>query len=447
MPVVLSLPDELMLSQIWNAQWLTTPLLLADKRELRIVYRGVWTHGLGPDFTNAYLDIAGRLERGSVEIHRRASDWNAHGHERDPAYNDVVLHVVWQDDLDEAVRRSDGVSVPTLLLANHLPGTIEEFARSPTLRPLGAIGFDYCAPTAAKVRPNDVHEVWERAGDDRIRGKTELVAGRLALEPPAQALYALLLDSLGYSRNRDGMRAVSERLPYDHLDARLIGVVSAERFVRAAGLLLGVSGFLPLSPHEQELAGIDVSQRDAIEQAWKRMGSAWSSITVNASAWNLARVRPAAQPVRRLLALALILSRMESGLIEDLCALLDQSDSYAELQRWLTSHNPYLGRAHAHEVIVNVVVPFGLAYGDSTDQTDLVDRSMELWNRLGAGSGNSVVTRMVDQVCGAHPIRAQTARAEQGLLHLHRTGCSLMRCFECPIAQLEIMSIQDASRS
>ena len=82
MPVVLSLPDELTLSQIWNAQWLTTPLLLADKRELRIVYRGVWTHGLGPDFTNAYLDIAGRLERGSVEIHRRASDWNAHGHDR-----------------------------------------------------------------------------------------------------------------------------------------------------------------------------------------------------------------------------------------------------------------------------------------------------------------------------------------------------------------------------
>ncbi len=447
MPAVLSLPDELTLSQIWNAQWLTTPLLLTDKRELRIVYRGVWTHGLGADFTNAYLDVAGRLERGSVEIHRRASDWVGHRHDRDPAYNDVVLHVVWQDDLDGPVRRSDGVSVPTLILADHLSGTVEEFARSPSLRPLGAIGFDYCAPTAAKMRPTDVHDVWERAGDERVRGKTELVAGRLALEPPAQVLYALLLDSLGFTRNRDGMRAVSERLPYDHLDARLFGAGTSDRFVRAAGLLLGVSGFLPLSPHEQELVGIDAGQRERIERAWIRMGSAWSSITVKASTWSLARVRPAAHPVRRLLALALILSRIESGLIEDVCSLLDQSDSYGALQRWLTSHNPYLGRAHAHEVIVNVVVPFGLAYGDSTEQTWLVDRSMELWNRLGAGRGNSVVTRMVDQVCGAHPVRVGSARAEQGLLHLHRTGCSLMRCFECPIAQLEIMSIHDTPTS
>jgi hypothetical protein len=435
-------PNELTLSQIWNAQWLAPDLTLVDGRPVRVVYRGVWTHGLGPDFANAYLDIDGRLASGSVEIHRRASDWNAHGHDRDPAYDNVVLHVVWQDDLGVPVRRSNGRSVATLFLPNALPDDIEAFARNAMLRPLGAIGFDFCAPVAAELRPENVHKIWERAGDERMRRKTDEIAARLAIEPPAQALYTLLLDALGYSRNRDGMRKVAERLPYDHLDARLLGVPKAVRFQRAAGLLLGVGGFLPLSPHEQEIAGIETEERDEMERTWERMGGAWRSITVDASGWDLARVRPAAHPIRRLLANAAILARIERGLVEDLCARIDQADAYPVLRRWLTEANPYLGEAHAHEMIVNVVVPFGLAYGDSVEQAALVDRSMELWSLMPAGRGNSVVKRMVDQICGAHPVGVATARAEQGLLHLHRTGCSVMRCFECPIAQLELMSTQ-----
>ena len=440
--VALTLPDELTMSQVWNAQWLAPTLALTDGRALRIVYRGVWTHGLGPDFANAFIDVDGSLLSGAIEMHRRSSDWFAHGHELDTAYDDVVLHVIWEDDLSQAIRRTDGTLVPTLLLPECLPGGIDEFAESPILRPLGAIGFDYCAPVAAEARPDSVRAVWERAGDDRLRDKTDVVAARLALEPPAQVLYALLLDALGYTRNRDGMRAVAERLPFDHLEARLLGSAPNIRFERGAGLLLGVGGFLPLSPREQETAGVDAAQRDVIERHWTQLGAAWNDITVPSSAWSLARVRPAAHPIRRLLALAFLLSRLQRGLIEDVCDLIEFHDAYPRLQRWLTEENPYLGRAHSHEIIVNVVVPFGLAYADATDQQNLLDHSTELWAGIPSGRGNALVERMVDQICGSHPLRISSARAEQGLLHLHHTGCVHMRCFECPIAQLELMSTQ-----
>jgi hypothetical protein len=65
-----------------------------------------------------------------------------------------------------------------------------------------------------------------------------------------------------------------------------------------------------------------------------------------------------------------------------------------------------------------------------------------LWNDLPAGRGNAVIARMVDQICAEHPVRVVSARAEQGLLHLQQTGCNAMRCFECPIAHLELMSSQ-----
>ena len=433
-------PDELTLSQIWNAQWLTAPLRSRDGRELRVVYRGVWTHGLGPDFANAYIDIAGQIVHGAVEIHRRTSDWAAHGHHLDPAYDHVVLHAVWHDDLTEPVRRNDGATVPTLLLHEYLSAPLEQFTGNPILRPLGAIGFDYCAPIVAARDPDALRAVWERSGDERMWLKTEAVAARLAFEPPAQTLYALLLDALGYTRNRDAMRAVAERLPFDHLEARLFNRSATERFERAAGLLLGVAGFLPLSPQEAEFANLQPERMSTIEQAWIRLGSAWRGIQVVASSWNLARVRPAAHPIRRLLSLAEILKHLEYGLIEDLCAIIERADAYNALQRWLTHDNPYLGRGHAHEIIVNVFVPFALAYGDLTEQPYLTERAMDLWIGIPSGQGNAVTKRMVEQICGAHQLRVSSARAEQGLLHLNSTGCQLMRCFECPIAHLELVS-------
>ena len=68
-------PAELLLAQIWHAQWLTDALALGDGRPLRVVYRGVWTHGLGPDFRGAYLDLGGALREGDVDTTRASTRW------------------------------------------------------------------------------------------------------------------------------------------------------------------------------------------------------------------------------------------------------------------------------------------------------------------------------------------------------------------------------------
>jgi hypothetical protein len=70
----------------------------------------------------------------------------------------------------------------------------------------------------------------------------------------------------------------------------------------------------------------------------------------------------------------------------------------------------------------------------------MTERAIDIWTALPAGQGNAVIKRMVAQVCGDHPQRVRSARAEQGLLHLHATGCRAMRCFECPVAHLEILA-------
>ncbi len=429
---------ELLLAQVWNAQWLVPELRTSEGHRLRVVYRGVWTHADGPDFTGALLELDGRLVSGDVELHRRASDWLAHGHHLDPTYERVVLHVVLDDDLPEPVRRRSGERVPTLVLATCLPGPLASFPALPGLRPLGAIGFDYCAPQVAATAPDRIIRVWEATGDARLADKVARIAARLSLEPPAQTLYWLLLDALGYSRNRDGMRAVAERVPYDHLDSRLAGHSMDERRQRAAALLLGVAGFLPLSPADEELAGLSPREARAVEQAWQAHGGAWRGLELPPTAWRLHRQRPANHPLRRLLALAWLLARDNQGLLPALLGRLTQPDAARALQNWLARDNPYLGEGRTHEIVVNVVVPFALAYGEAVGQEELVSAASELWAELPAGHGNAVVRRTAEQICGPHRLRVPTARAEQGLLQLYHTGCRQLRCYECPIAHLAL---------
>ncbi len=438
---------ELTLAQIWNAQWLRDQLQTAGGKPLRVVYRGVWTHGIGPDFSGAYLDIDGHLVEGAIELHLRSSSWLAHAHHLDPNYDTVILHAVLDDDLGRPVHRRDGRSVPTLVLRSFLPGPVEDFPADPRLRPLGAIGFDHCAPLVAASQPKALQRVWEAAGDARLASKVAAVDGRLARETPAQVLYSLLLDALGYSRNRDGMREIAARLPYDHLEIRLAGRQPGDRWLRAAGLLLGTGGFLPLAPREAETAALTAGDTSGIEEAWRLHGAAWHGMTLPANAWNLARTRPANHPLRRLLALARLLSWLDVGLVEDLCALLKVPDPHRALLDWLTAGNPYLGTALAHEIIVNVVVPFTLSYAIWAEQDDLLTAAGQLWDRLPAGRGNAVIRRTVEQICGPHRVPVRTARAEQGLLHIQRTGCAPMRCYECPVALLALQFGSDTKPS
>ena len=85
------LPRELALSAAWHGS-LVRSLHTTEGEAIEVVFRGVWTHGFGPDFQDALLAFAdGGLCTGAVEIHHRTADWRAHGHHLDPNYNVVAM--------------------------------------------------------------------------------------------------------------------------------------------------------------------------------------------------------------------------------------------------------------------------------------------------------------------------------------------------------------------
>ena len=91
--------QEDFLHYIWKHKAFDTSELKTSKNKVvDILQLGQHNRNAGPDFFNAQLIIDGQLWAGNVEIHIKASDWYVHHHETDKAYDNVILHVVWEDD-------------------------------------------------------------------------------------------------------------------------------------------------------------------------------------------------------------------------------------------------------------------------------------------------------------------------------------------------------------
>ena len=94
-------------------------LVTTSGEAINVVSTGTHNHLSGPDFFNAQLELNQQLWAGNVEIHIKSSDWYAHNHQEDSNYDNVILHVVWEDDL--SVFRKDGSQIPTLALKEYIP--------------------------------------------------------------------------------------------------------------------------------------------------------------------------------------------------------------------------------------------------------------------------------------------------------------------------------------
>ena len=117
------------LHYVWNFQKFDVGNFFTTNNEvLHIRKQGSHNLNSGPDFFNSQVELDGQLWAGNVEIHLKSSDWYAHGHETDPAYDNVILHVVWEHDTE--IYRKDGTVIPTFAVKEHVQKhTLDQYQR------------------------------------------------------------------------------------------------------------------------------------------------------------------------------------------------------------------------------------------------------------------------------------------------------------------------------
>ncbi|HXG62008.1 MAG TPA: DUF2851 family protein [Planctomycetota bacterium] len=187
-------------------------LLTEDARPLVVEHPGVRSFEGGPDFRAARLVLGGRRVTGDVEVHLTPSGWTAHGHDRDPAYAGVVLHVVLRRD----PFREPPPGPPVLVLEPYLfeaAGSDPEPAPGPA--ELDALGDRWFAERRARLARG-----MERRGAE-------------------ETLYREILVALGYKHNKAAMAELARRCPLSALP-ETAGEIEARLQAEARALPAGM---------------------------------------------------------------------------------------------------------------------------------------------------------------------------------------------------------------
>jgi len=435
--------SEADLVRLWEGQRFPAGALVSrEGLALRVAYRGRLAGGPGPDFRDAVIAAGGQQWRGDVELHVAASAFRQHGHHRDPAYDNLVLHVVFWDDGRGETRLACGRSVPTLALAPWVARRADELHRW-LARP--ARWQEPCRTALARLGPAAVAAVLEEAGDARFREKADAFAAAMAAAEEEEVLYRGLLEGLGYSRNRDPFRRLAEAVPWQTLRRLLAAERLQGRTAAAEAALLGTAGFLTGEGTSDPYLG-------ALQERWRAQPVGHDSPFLP---WELTG-RPENHPARRLVGAArLVVRYVDGGLLAGLLAavragpsalasaLQVPGDGYWRDHYDLTSGPARLpagliGPGRAGDLAVNIVLPFALAWAETRGDTALAEASVATYRRHPRTSSYGLL-RSLSAALGTRLTAG--ARRQQGMLHLFRRYCRQGGCAggavgreRCPLA-------------
>ena len=208
----LAIPEQVV-QQVWyERKFLCDRLKTLSGIQMEVLDPGVWNQGEGPDFRNARLRVGDDLVSGDVEIHFHARDWKQHGHDGDPEFNRVVLHVVLFPGAGE-VRTHSGSVPETLVLLPHLETDLEQCLLEFRLARMESCGELPVAGQLAEHMGESLLGFLADASALRWSVKVGAVQKRLGGEGWEGACHQCVLEALGGRRNRAAFARIALEYP------------------------------------------------------------------------------------------------------------------------------------------------------------------------------------------------------------------------------------------
>jgi hypothetical protein len=449
-----SLPPERLLQAVWQHQRLLRhQLRTRDGTVVRVFHPGFISVEGGPDFRGAVLQIGDRAPvSGDVEVDLRASGWHAHGHDRNPNFRNVLLHVVWEEAAQGAGSKMPGEPV-VVSLKNSLDAPLAELGL--WLENEWASSFPdqlrgQCSASLRELDEPRLAELLNAAAQVRLQAKAAQFHARARHAGWEQALWEGLFRALGYKHNGWPMQNLAEARPQWERGALSAFALQAR--------LLGVSGLLPAElPREENGAGGYLRR---VWDSWWREREEFSGCLLPHAAWRFHGIRPANHPARRLalaahwLASGNLVSRLERWCAADLPeralpdSLLDILQvELDEFWSWhwtfrsarLKQPQPLLGATRVTDLAVNVILPWlwtRATEGRNEKIRREVERRFFTWPAAG---DNSVLKLARQRLLGGPSKRAlRSAAAQQGLMQIVRDFCGHTNsvCEDCRFPEL-----------
>lgn len=417
--------NESFLHFIWQFQYFDKKDLRSSAGEEIVVFNpGLRNADSGPDFHNAKLKIDSIEWAGSVEIHILSSGWREHKHQEDPAYENVVLHVVWEEN--EMVFRKDGSRIPTLELKPRVASSYilqyKRIVNSRTRIP--------CANAIGTVPPLIRISMLDKALLSRLETKARQVLAALERNNGdwEETTYQVLCRNFGFKVNPDPFLQLAQALPYRIL------MKHSDKPEQMEALIFGQAGFLNETVND---AYYSLLKREyTLLQKKYSLGQR----QMRKAQWRFLRLRPANFPTIRLAQLASVLYH-QRNLFSTILSIASWKDlmpafSVKPSDYWRFHYQffkkqkkevPTLGRMSIENMVINSIVPILAAYGKAKDDPRFVDRAVRLLQET-PPEKNNILESWEELGLGS-----KSAFDSQALIELHNNFCLRRRCLDCNI--------------
>ena len=415
---------EALLHYVWKHRLFPlAELRTTDGYRVEVIDTGLPNTNAGPDFFNAKLRIDGTLWVGNVEVHLLASDWAKHGHDRDRAYDNVVLHVVGEADCD--VCRTDGTPIPQLVLP------VPDSVRQGYAELCRADHRPRCHSILSSLPRLTIHSWLSALQAERLEQKAALIDERLRRCNGywEDAFFITLARNFGFGLNGDAFEAWASSLPFRAIDKHRDDLFQVEAF------FFGCAGLLESAP--------DAEQPDdyylRLQREYRYLAHKFSlPAPLPAERWRFLRLRPSGFPHVRLAQLARLYHErcslfslvMEAESPQAVSALLTaRTSDYWETHYTFRHASPrrpkQVGASALSLILINTVVPFLYAYGCHQQTPALCERASAFLESLKA-EDNHVVRRWAES-----GLSVQSAADSQALLQLQQAYCDKRDCLRC----------------
>jgi len=410
------------LHYLWKFKNFNTRELKSAEGELiTIIHVGHYLEQAGPDFFNAQIVIGNQKWAGNVELHMKSSDWYVHSHEKDSAYENVILHVVWDHDVD--IYRSDNSIVPTLALKDYVSS--ETIANYNSLRLTKS--WIYCEKQLTDLDDFLLRNWLERLFFERLERKSKPIFELLhhTNSDWETVLFCLLAKNFGLNSNGESFFKVASSIPFSIIRKESFELANLE------ALLLGNSGLLDSDKEDQFYKDLKFRYSNLLQKFQLEQPII--------APLQFFKHRPDNFPTIRLSQLA-ALYHSQQNLFSNIIKLNSASAIYRFFEisaspYWLNHYQfdkespkkkKLLSKSFIDLVIINTILPIQFAYAQSLgkeNSEDLVQLLLAI-----SPEKNGVIDKFK-----SFGITAKNAFETQSLLQLKNEYCAKSKCLECAI--------------
>jgi hypothetical protein len=409
---------ERLLQYIWQFQYFNTNSLTTIEDEtIEVIYPGLFNHNQGPDFLGAKIKLGDTTWAGSVELHINSSDWINHQHTADANYNNVILHVVWQNDMDL------GLAFSTLILedkvSNLLLSKYEELMHAAVFIP--------CERNISTISDLVQVTLKERLVVERLQARSETVFSYLAKTRNhwEETFWWMIAKNFGIIVNSEAFEAVAQSLPL------VILAKHKNQIHQLEALLLGQAGLLEKTFSEE--------YPKMLQKEYRFLKDKYELSKIHHPMMFLL-MRPSNFPTVRLAQLAMLVHKSEhlfskarsAGSVKELKAMLGlTANDYWHYHYVFDERSTFkmkkLGQEMIANILINTIIPVVFAYGHYHNESQYKNKALQWLDEI--RSESNMVTRGFQQV----GIRSKTAFDSQALIQLRNEYCSKKRCLDCNI--------------